>query len=302
MKNISLIGMPIWYGCDVMGGEKTFDILYEKFDNIFTNNKICSSCKITEYPYSSKFNLKNTLKYFDSVITMNKELYNTILHSFSNNLFPIINGGDHSLAIGSVSASLDYYDGDISLIWIDAHTDIHTDLDTPSGNMHGIPVSACIGRCSNPKLQICNNLLKPSNIFYIGCRDNDKSREIEEKNYIDKENIFYCTDKDLEAKSITSVINELKNRIKTKYVHISFDFDVIKDDEFPAVNVLATNKYVGEGGISFDMAKKLLKEFLINDFNISAIDLVEYNSNLDKDFSCLEKYIKILKTIDESFI
>lgn len=302
MKNISLIGMPIWYGCDVMGGEKTFNILYDKFDNIFSNNKIVSMQKISELPCSSKFNFNTTLKYLDNVISMNKELYNTILNSLSKNFFPIIIGGDHSLAIGSVSASLDFYDGDVSLIWIDAHTDIHTDLDTPSGNIHGIPVSACIGRCSNPKLQICNNLLKPSNIFYIGCRDNDKSREIEEKNYIDKENIFYCTDKDLEAKSITSVINELKNRIKTKYVHISFDFDVIKDDEFPAVNVLATNKYVGEGGISFDMANNLLKELLINDFNVSAIDLVEYNYRLDLDLSCLDKYIQVLKTIDESFI
>ena len=300
MKDISLIGMPIWCGCDVLGGEKTFDILSDKFYNIFTRNKIVLTHKISESPCLTKFNLNNNLKYLNDVISMNKDLYNTITSSFSDNLFPIVIGGDHSLAIGSVSASLDFYEGDVSLIWIDAHTDIHTDLDTPSGNIHGIPVSACIGRCSDKRLQICKNTLKPSNIFYIGCRDNEKSREIEEKEYILTENIYYCTDEDLSNKGIDTVLTELINKIKTKYVHVSFDFDSIKNDEFPAVNVLATNKYVGDGGISFSMADELLGKLLSSDLNICTLDLVEYNSKLDNDFSCFKKYHEILETIDRS--
>lgn len=300
MKNLSIIGMPIWFGSDVSCDEKTFDLLEKDFNKIFKNNIISLKEKIPEVSNFIKYNKDNNLKYLNETISMNKNLYDVMISSFNNNFFPIIIGGDHSLAIGSVAASLDFYDGDVSLIWIDAHTDIHTDFDSPSGNIHGIPVSCCLGRCANKNLKICKNTLQPSNIYYIGCRDNDKSREIEEKNYIDENNIFYCTDTDLTTIGIDSILDEIKDKIKTKYVHISFDFDCIIDNDFPAVNVLSSNKYVGEGGISFNDANRLLEKLLSSDLNICALDLVEYNSDLDKDFSCLKKYTNVLETINKN--
>lgn len=291
MKKVDVIGVPMKYGCFLdgvdMAFESTRDIYEKKFDNIKEiDNHVKDS---SEYKEGSK------LKYEFAVKEITNRLYNEVSKSLSNGNFPLTIGGDHSTAIGSVSASLEHYKDDVSVIWFDAHTDIHTDETTPSGNIHGIPLSVCIGRCRDDKLNISKYKLDPENLYYIGIRSYEK----EEIEYVEKENITKYSDVDVIEKGIEKVVDEISSKVKTKNVHLSFDLDVLNDDEFPAVNVLLHKTYVSGNGLNFDIVNKGLR-LLFEKLNITSMDIVEYNPLLDKDLSCKKKIEILVDTVKNS--
>lgn len=299
--NIEIIGMPIYYGCDVKGADLTYDIVKDDLKNIFEKNKIVKKHKI-EIPIVSekdKYKGHPKLKYLNEIMDANRELYIKTVESFKNNNFPIMIGGDHSGAMGTVSAALDYYKGDVSVIWIDAHLDIHTDEDTPSGNVHGIPLSLCIGRCKDERLKIGKYKLDPTNLYYIGPRNDGKGFEIEEIQYLKQENVTCYMEDEVHKIGIDKVIEEMASKIKTKYVHLSFDFDCIATEDFPSVNVLYQDTFVGKGGILYKEFKEILIK-LIRKLNVCSIDFVEYNSILDKNKEDMKKVEEVLKFVDDN--
>jgi len=93
------------------------------------------------------------------------------------------------------------------------------------------------------------------------------------------------------------IVKEIISKIKTKYVHISFDLDVLKTSEFPAVNVGVESIYQDEYGLTINMVKKLLK-LLLSNLNVCSMDIVEYNPLLDKDEKCKNKIEDILIEIN----
>lgn len=291
MKKVDVIGVPMKYGCFLDGADMAIESTKDIYINNFNNIKIIDN-KVHD---NSEFENGSKLKYKNAVKEITKKVYDEVLESLNSNNFPLVVGGDHSTAIGSVGASLDFYKGDVSVIWFDAHTDIHTDETTPSGNIHGIPLSVCIGRCINNELNINTYKLDPKNLYYIGIRSYEK----EEIDYINKENITKYSDIDVINKGIEVVINEISNQINTKYVHLSFDLDVLNDDEFPSVNVLLHKTYVSGKGLSFDMVNKGL-ELLFKKLNITSMDIVEYNPLLDKNFECKKKIEILVNTIKKS--
>lgn len=285
MKKVSVIGVPMKYGCYIDGADKAFESTEDIYKKYFNNIKTIDS-KVND---NNEYKEGSKLKYENAVSEITRKLYNEVYDNLNNGFFPLVVGGDHSTAIGSLSASLDYYK-DVSVIWFDAHSDIHTELTTPSGNIHGIPLSICIGRCNN--LSFSEYKLNPKNLYYIGLR----SYEQEEIDYINKENITKYSASDVIDKGIEKIIDEIKNKINTKYVHLSFDLDVIDDNEFSSVNVLVNKTYVSGKGISFDTVNKAL-ELLLKKLNIISMDIVEYNPLLDSDLSCKNKIEVLVGTI-----
>lgn len=288
MKRIDIIGMPLKYGCYVEGADKSYEYLKDILEKVFNTKSKCIDCNI------KKIGRDNKLKYLNENIEANKRLYNEVTNSLNNNLIPFTIGGDHSLLIGSVGAVIDYYK-DVSVIYIDKHADIHTENTTPSGNIHGIPVAVCLGE--SKIYNISNNKLNPKNLYYIGLSNYEK----EEMDYIKSHNIYYK--KSNEIDNIDELIEDILKRINTKYVHISFDLDVIKPTLFNAVNVCMENIYQDEFGLTIDNVKEILFK-LISRTNISSIDMVEYNPMLDRDFKCREIVkdilIEIKKGIDNN--
>ena len=292
MKKIDVIGMPMKYGCFVDGADLSYSYLKNSFENIF--NVKCEKCVDTSYENAVMHKDDKKLKFVEPVMEINKRLYKEVYSSLSYNKFPIIVGGDHSSCIGSISASLDYYEGDVSIIYIDQHADIHNHETSPSGNLHGMPLSVCIGRCDD-RFNIGNNKLDISNLYFIGL----SNYEIEEISYIQENNISCYMDFVVEEKGVESIVKEIIKNVKTKNVHISFDLDVIKQDDFKAVNVGVEGKYYSEGGLSFKMVKKLLR-LLISNLNVSSMDIVEYNPLLDEDGKCKEKIEELLLEVKSS--
>ena len=290
MKKVEVIGMPMKYGCFVEGADKSYEYLKDTFETVF--NTKCNKCVDTSYENALEHKNDKKIKYLEPVMELSNRLYNEVYESLNNNKLPIIVGGDHSTCIGSISASLDYYKGDVSVIYIDKHADIHTEVTTPSGNMHGIPLSICIGRCDE-RFNIGEYKLIPSNLYFVGL----SNYEIEEITYIHENDIYARMSFEVEEVKVDKIVKEIISKIKTKNVHISFDLDVIRPSEFPAVNVCVENKYQDEFGLTINMVKKLLKLLLTN-LNVCSIDIVEYNPLLDNDGKCKEKIKDILNEIN----
>lgn len=291
MRSIDVIGMPMKYGCFVEGADLAFSSMKDSYKRILKPKNV--------YEIDTNLGLEEHkkdkhIKYLEQVMEANNRLYNQVSESLNALRFPIIVGGDHSSAIGSIKASLDYTKGDLSVIWIDAHTDIHTEKTTPSGNIHGMPLSVCLGRCDE-RFNIGKYNLKPENLYYIGVR----SYEIEEISYVQESKITCYMDFEVTMRKIENIVKEIIKNIKTKYVHISFDLDCISDKEFNAVNVSVENKYIDGTGLSLKMIKTALSMLLTN-LNVCSLDIVEYNPLLDVDLKCKEKYEEILEVIKEA--
>ena len=287
MKKIEVIGMPMKYGCPVKGADLAFAYLKETLEKKFIIKDVID----TKYDNPVVYEDESNIKYITPVMEISKKLYSSVYESMSNNNIPFIVGGDHSTCIGSISAALDYYKGDVTVIYIDQHADIHNDKTTPSGNIHGMPLSICIGRCDD-RFKIGEYKLNPNNLNFIGLSNYEK----EEIDYISENNIRYYSDYEV-LNNEEKIVDEIANSINTKYVHISFDLDSICDEDFHAVNVSVDNLY-HSGGMKFNTVKKVL-ELLLNKFNICSMDMVEYNPLLDADFECREKIDKILNIVKQ---
>lgn len=292
MKNIKVIGMPMKYGCMVNGADLAYEYIKDSLEKVLKvkcNNIVDNTFKNPEIHKNDK-----KIKYLEPTMEINKRLYKQVLKILSSNNIPLIIGGDHSLAMGSIEAALDYYKGDVSVIYVDKHADIHNEKTTPSGNIHGMPLSICIGRCDK-RFDIGTYRLKPENLYFIGLSNYEK----EEIDYIQEANIYHLMDYEINEDNVKKIVDEIKNKIATKHVHISFDLDSIKSAEFPAVNVAVENIYQDESGISYKTAKKVL-ETLLKELNVCSMDFVEYNPTLDKDKKCKLKIEELLKVIKEN--
>ena len=141
--NISIIGMPLFYGCDKPGVEKGPEELRKNnLINIFEENHTVYDLGDIEV---EKFLSNSKLKYLDQVVSANNGLAAKVLSAFENNTLPFIVGGDHSLALGSIAGASKFLGNNLAVIWIDAHGDINTEETSPSGNIHGMPLAASMG-------------------------------------------------------------------------------------------------------------------------------------------------------------
>jgi len=292
MKNIDIIGMPMKYGCFVDGADLAYSSLKDSFEKVFNtkSNKVIDTSFASPVMHAHD----KKLKYVEPVMELSKRLYKEVYNSLNNNKLPIIVGGDHSTIIGSLSASLDYHKGDVSVIYIDKHADIHTENTSPSGNLHGIPLSVCIGRCDE-RFNIGEYKLDPSNLYFVGLCN----YEIEEISYIQENNIYCAMDFEVEEKKADKIVKEILKKVKTNNVHISFDLDSIRSEEFKAVNVEVEKTYQDDKGLTLRMVKKILK-LLLENLNVCSMDIVEYNPLLDEEEKCKEKVEDILAEIKEA--
>ncbi|CCH59266.1 hypothetical protein TBLA_0B04280 [Henningerozyma blattae CBS 6284] len=199
----------------------------------------------------------------------------TITDSLKDDKFILTLGGDHSIAMGSISAVLEKYD-DLCLLWIDAHADINTVESTESGNLHGCPVSFLMG--VNPPDKIPKSLswikgnLKPNRIAYIGLRDVDEG----EKKILKENNIKAFSMYHIDRFGINKVIEmalQAINPTGKSPLMCSFDVDAIDPLYVPATGTPV------RGGLTLREGL-FLTERLAETGNLVALDVVECNPDL----------------------
>lgn len=217
----------------------------------------------------------NNLKELEHVAACNKALADKIEEIRSDKRMPIALGGDHSLAFGSISGILRNTRADnLCVLWVDAHLDLNTNTTSPSGNMHGMPVSLLVKELrpkwpTIPELEWCRAELSLSNFCWIGLRSIDYFERV----MMEENGINYFDMRDIEKMGIEKVIQralETLNPSGEKKLHVSFDIDAL-DPLYP--NSTGTPVM---GGLTLREGVFIMEE-AYNTGALSSIDLVEVN-------------------------
>ena len=297
--NISIIDMPLFYGCDNPGVELGPKILRENnlLDIFNKSHEVCDMGEVHVKNVSSndKYAANAKMKYLDEVVRSNIGLADKVYDSLKNSYLPLTIGGDHALAIGSIAGSSKFFGDDLAVIWVDAHGDLNTPETSPSGNIHGMPLASSmgIGYETLTNLYFPKQKVKPKNVFLLGCRDLD----LGELELIKKYNLNVWSMKDIKTNGIKTVLNELLAKLKEnkiKNVHFSFDIDSLDPSHVPGTGTPV------EDGLSFLEGKEIL-ETIINTSLVRSMDFVEFNPTLDNNGKTLETCLELLRIISKSF-
>ena len=216
-------------------------------------------------------------KYIREIARVCQRLFQASLASHDAGALPVVLGGDHSLAAGSVAATAvraRRRRKKIGLIWIDAHGDMNTPESSTSGNVHGMPLAALLGPepAELSRVGDSSPKAKPSNTVLVGVRNLDPAEKAE----VLDSGIHVFTMKDIDREGIATVAEhalELAGR-GTGGVHVSFDLDVCDPTIAPGVGTPV------KGGISYREAH-LLMETVADSGALLSLDLVEVNPILD---------------------
>jgi arginase len=216
-------------------------------------------------------------KYIREIARVCEKLYKTSLAALEKGGFPLVLGGDHSLAAGSVAATAEFIRREgkpIGLIWVDAHGDMNTPSSSASGNVHGMPLASLLG----PEPSELSRLggftpkVRPEHTVLIGIRNLDER----EKEIVRDSGVRVFTMKDIDRAGI-AVVAEQALAIAaqgTGAVHVSFDLDVCDPTIAPGVGTPV------KGGLDYREAH-LLMEIVADSGLLRALDLVEVNPILD---------------------
>ncbi|HEI7102197.1 TPA: arginase [Staphylococcus aureus] len=227
------------------------------------------------------------LRNYDEIIDVNQKLNKEVSASIENNRFPLVLGGDHSIAVGSVSAISKHYNN-LGVIWYDAHGDLNIPEESPSGNIHGMPLRILTGEGPKELLELNSNVIKPENIVLIGMRDLDKG----ERQFIKDHNIKTFTMSDIDKLGIKEVIENTIEYLKSRNVdgvHLSLDVDALDPLETPGTGTRVL------GGLSYRESHFAL-ELLHQSHLISSMDLVEVNPLVDSNNYTAEQAVSLVGT------
>ena len=213
---------------------------------------------------------------FEQVNATNKQLYEEVSETLENGRFPLVLGGDHSIAAGSVSAVAKHFEpqGEIGVIWIDAHGDWNDDESTISGNMHGMPFSAVCGWGPDSMVDFGQkpHFVPTAHCVQVGGHDFDEAEAARMKEA--GMNVF--TISAIDKRGMSEVMKEAI-RIAgegTVGIHLSFDVDAITPEYAPGTGTPVEN------GITAREAF-LAVEMLAQSGKLISMDLVEVNPILD---------------------
>jgi arginase len=218
-----------------------------------------------------------TKKYIREITRVCEKLYKTSLGVLEKGGFPLVLGGDHSLAAGSVAATAEFVRRDnkpLGLIWVDAHGDMNTPASSGSGNVHGMPLAALLG--SEPaelsRIGGFSPKVLPQHTVLIGIRNLDAR----EKEIVRASGAHIFTMKDIDRSGIASIVEQALtlSGSGTAGIHVSFDLDVCDPAIAPGVGTPV------KGGLDYREAHMVM-EMVADSGLLRALDLVEVNPILD---------------------
>jgi arginase len=282
MKAAHIIGVPL----DLGGGRRGVDMGPSAFRIAGLGERIAG----LGYTVTDKGDLPTPIpetqelrderkKYIRDIAKVCQKLYQTALQSLDEGAMPIVLGGDHSLAAGSVAAAADWAkrvrDLPIGLLWIDAHGDMNTPATSLSGNVHGMPLAALLGTepAELARIGSVSPKVLPAHTVIIGVRNLDER----EKVAVRESHVHVFTMKDIDRQGIASVVEQAVNLagIGTAGIHVSFDMDVCDPSVAPGVGTPV------KGGLDYREAHMVM-EIVADSAALTSLDLVEVNPTLDE--------------------
>lgn len=272
---IEIIGVPLDLGADRRGVDMgpsaiRYALLHRELEK---NNfefedigniqvPIAEMCSITE----------PDLKYINCIIPMARRASGAVATAIANDKLPIVLGGDHSIALGSIHGAAKHRN--LGVIWIDAHADFNTAETSPSGNIHGMPLAALCGVGDQRLTKLWTDderSLDPKNVVVIGARSIDPG---EKRNLIEAGVTVYSMDS-IDRLGIHAVMTKALEQLKdTDGIYLSFDADSLDPRHAPGVGTAVP------GGLTYREAH-LACEMISETGKLIGMDMVEVNPILD---------------------
>ena len=212
-------------------------------------------------------------KYADLIETTCAVLRDRVAQIACADGFPLVLGGDHSIAMGTVAGLLDAW-GEVGVLWIDAHGDINTPETSPSGNVHGMPVAALLGQAGlGASLGWGERAIDPRRVVLFGTRTLDAG----ERRIIRELGVRMFTMSEIDQRGMKPCLDEAISLLAGPGgIHISFDIDAVDPLEAPGVGT------PWPGGLTYREAH-LAMEVLADTGQVSSMEVVEVNPIADHE-------------------
>lgn len=235
------------------------------------------------------------IKHFGRFLSTMTEIQQRVGESLVSGATPLVIGGDHSLSIGSVSAALHHFKGDLAVLWIDAHADLNSPGTTDSGNLHGMSMAALLGMPSEIEdplkdghwneilRRVGPKFLEPHCAGWLGLRDLDPD---ERRRLLELPQSYRRTMHGIDRFGLTSAVENLDTWLRSsgaKHLWISFDVDTLDPVLAPGTGTAV------RGGLTYREAHllaELLREFLDHQdcpYRLVGLDVVETNPVVDSN-------------------
>jgi arginase len=219
-------------------------------------------------------------KYIAEITDACKDLGTAVQKSLEEGYLPLVLGGDHSIAAGSISGVSAHFRKEkksIGCIWLDAHSDMNTPDTSPSGNIHGMPLSAVMGYGTGTEelhdLFGFKPKIEPQNVVLVGVRDLDAH----EKKFIKKLGVKTFTMREVDERGMREVMSDaLKYAMDdTDGIHVSLDMDFVDPSDAPGVGTPV------RGGATYREAH-LAMEMIADSEAMASLEIVEINPVIDE--------------------
>jgi arginase len=281
MKSLHIIGVPL----DLGGNRRGVDMGPSAFRIAGLGEQLAS----LGYTIADKGDLPAPIpetqelrdehkKYIRDIAKVCTKVYQTALESLEEGAMPLVLGGDHSVAAGSVAAAAAWAKQSkelpIGLLWIDAHGDMNTPTTSLSGNVHGMPLAALLGQepAELARIGTFSPKVLPAHTVIIGVRNLDDR----EKVAVRDSHVHVFTMKDIDRQGIASIVEQAVNLAGngTAGIHVSWDMDVCDPMIAPGVGTPV------KGGLDYREAHMVM-EIVADSGLLTSLDLVEVNPTLD---------------------
>ena len=232
------------------------------------------------------------LRHVDEVVAWNRAVYQAVDSALGAGHLPVLLGGDHCLAIGSISAiawHVRQRGQKLRVIWLDAHTDVNTDTTSPSGNIHGMPVACLLGHGPAALTGWSGEqaAVAPDAIRFLGIR----SVDVEEKKAIRAHGLQVFDMRHIDEHGMRTTMTEaLQDVDDNTHLHVSFDLDCLDPDYAPGVGT-------GVRGGPTWREMQLCMEMIADTGRLGSLDVVELNPALDVRNRTAEVAVELIESL-----
>ncbi len=226
-----------------------------------------------------------------AIVEFNARLAQSVAEHLEKKRFPIVFGGDHSVAVGTWSGVAAHYaKEDLGLLWMDAHLDSHTPKSSDSGAVHGMPLAALLGQ-GDPRLSqigTANAKFKPQNVCVLGVR----SFETAEQELLKNLGVRVYHMSEIRSRGFETCFQEAYRKVTQMTTRFGMTLDL---DFFDPLDVTAVGSPVPEGVTVNEFRSSL--RLAARDPRLVAFELVEYNPALDPQQVTFLKIVLLLEEL-----
>lgn len=292
-KAVTVLGVPLGYGASMAGvdiGPAALRVarLTQRIARLGYSVRDLGDMRLERpqvFPEEA-----DKLKYVREISNACEQLAGEVEAILETNEFPIVLGGDHSIAMGSFSGVANYYrkrEQTLGLIWFDAHADMNTPETTPSGNLHGMPLAALLGFGAPELTRIAGYSPKLDRALcaHVGARDIDPG----ERDLINKLGMRFFTMREIDQRGMSACMEEaiaIASKGTAGY-SVTFDVDALDPGDAPGSGTLV------RGGLTYREAH-LGMELIAEHGGMRLLEIVEINTALDVNNKTAELGVELI--------